>query len=560
MVLTLEERRTVARRNGSRSRGPLSPDTKRISSRNSLKAGLHARVHDLVDENPADNAELRAQWHRDEQPTTAAEKFLVDECYHGNLMAKRFHRAHARALISQQEDVIDGSDRDREEYVESLRRELMGNPKADIAGIIATLKTLSVGLRYLVQEWTLLGAIAENRGFWTPPEFAMAVKMMGVCPGPETSSQHQDVYLLFLLNLQCQPVVSKDYLQSQLEPASRPPELRDWSARELVQPTDESREGLKQWVDSEIASLQELAEKVRTEVELPDLAHLTNLTAILQDPAVVRPFQRAAYEYRSTFYKAQNALVASRKKAAAEQKGTPKNTSQAEPCGSARQEDRAAGTDCEREAAVAVVPAEPAQTPSRTDAASTDIGEPVTAGAIAEEASNGFSPKSETLVEKRVNAPSRAIEADPQNEPHLGVFAPVEPALTPGPEVPSRTPETPAPAPAAACDAMTPEPRAEPGPARQPWPAAGAAVTNRMQAPVRTTEDRPMTPDAIRARHELGRELDAYYAGFQDIDDLDIRAAHAARGPWDILRGEPDEGPAKDEALRAPPGSGSWGW
>ena len=126
MVLTLEERQAVARRTGSRSRGPLSPDTKRISSRNSLKAGLHARVHDLVDENPADNAELRAQWHRDEQPTTAAEKFMVDECYHGNLMAKPFPpRSCAFALISQQEDVIDGSSRDREEYVESLRRGLM---------------------------------------------------------------------------------------------------------------------------------------------------------------------------------------------------------------------------------------------------------------------------------------------------------------------------------------------------------------------------------------------------------------------------------------------------
>ena len=418
------------------------------------------------------------------------------------------------------------------------------------------LKTLSVGLRYLAQEWTLLGAIAANRGFWTPPEFAMAVKMMGASPGPEASSKHQDVYLLFLLNLQSQPVVPEAYLQSQLEPANRPPELRDWSVVELVQPPDESREGLRQWVDSEIASLQELAEKVRTEVELPDLAHLTNLTAILQDPAVVRPFQRAAYEYRSTFYKAQNALVASRKSAAAEQKkGTPKNTSPSEPCGSARPEDRAAGTDGDREAALAVVLAEPVQALSRTETASTDIGAPVTAGWIAEAASNGASTKTEILVEEQVVAPSRAIKADPQNEPHLGVFAPIETPLTAGPETPGRTPETPTSAPAAGWGVLTTEPRAS-----APSSGAGAAVTSQIPVPARTTEDRPMTPDAIRAREERWRELDAYYASFQDIDDPDIRAAHAARGAGAITRGVPDEGPADGEALRPQPGAGSWGW
>ncbi len=557
MVLTREERRAVCRRNGSRSRGPLSPETKRISSRNSLKAGLHARVHDLIDENPADNAELRAQWHRDEQPATAAEEFLVDECYHGNLMAKRYHRAHARALLSQQEDVVDCSDRDREKYVESLRQELMGNPKADIAGIIATLKTLGAGLLYLVKEWTLLGTIAENRGFWTPPEFAMAVKLMGACPGPETSSKHQDVYLPVLVEPPLtSPWCRRAILSRSSKPASRPQELRDWSAQELVQSPDESRAGLKQWVASEIASLQELAETVRTEVEQPNLANLTNLTAILSDPAVVKLFQRAAYEYRSTFYKAHDKLVASRKSAAAEQKkGTPKNTSPSESCGSAQQEDRAAGTDRDREAAVVVVPAEPVQAPSRAETASTDIGEPVTAGWIAEEASNGFGTKTEILVQERVVAPSKAIKADPQNEPHLGVFAPIETSLTVGSETPGRTSETPTPAPAAGWDAKTTEPRAS-----APSSGAGAAVTSQIPVPARTTEDRPMTPDAIRAREELWRELDAYYASFQDIDDPDIRAAHAARRPWDITRGVPDEAPADGEALRAPPGAGSWGW
>ncbi len=82
--------------------------------------------------------------------------------------------------------------------------------------------------------------------------------------------------------------------------------------------------------------------------------------------------------------------------------------------------------DESRGAATLVARAEPARAPSRIEAGRTDIGEPVTAGSIAEGASNGVITKTETLVDERVEAPSRALKADPQNEPHLGVFAPIE--------------------------------------------------------------------------------------------------------------------------------------
>ena len=72
---------------------------------------------------------------------------------------------------------------------------------------------------------------------------------------------------------------------------------------------------------------------------------------------------------------------------------------------------------------VLVAPDRTAQELSRTEPKSTEIGEPVTVGWIAKDAKTGASTKSEVLVGEWVETPSRAIEADPQNEPHLGIFA-----------------------------------------------------------------------------------------------------------------------------------------
>ncbi len=561
MVLTLEERRQVARRNGSLSKGALTPQTRRICSRNSLKDGVFARVHDLVDEDPLENARLRAKWFHDEQPTTTAEELLVNECYQGNLMALRYHRAHARALVQQQVGAIEASDKAYNASLESIKNELAGNPEADFSALVATLKTFGFGLFYLIEEWTRLGALVEKRGYWTRDDSYTAVKLMGARPGPESAAERDDVYLLIMLNLQCQPVRAEGYIQSLLEPASRPLGLRDWSVAELAPPPEESREGLKRWIASEVASLQALAEQISAEVDQPNLANLTNLAAILLDPELAKRFQGAASNYRSTYYKAHNTLVASRKSAAAEpKKGAPKNTSKTESRGADKQDDRAAGND--RDAAVVVAPAEPAQASSRIETGSADIGEPVTVSLIAQEGSTGASPKTEVVVEERVEWSTRGIEAEFKNEPTLGVFAPVETPLTPGPEALGRASETPAPAPSVGRGALTTGPRADvSGPASAPWHEAGAAVTTRIQAPAEWNEDRLMTPDEIKAAKEaLERKIVALCATELTIEDIRARAADFAEDDWDSSPGVPDEGPGGGEALRSPPGAGSWGW
>src|SRR5262249_19288493 len=108
--LTPEEKArkaAIARKNGALSKGPVKYDGKLTSSKNAVKDALYARVHTLSDEDPMEALQLRQRWLDDMKPRNVAEEALVDECYHGHLMSKRYHRAKARALQSQQRDIID---------------------------------------------------------------------------------------------------------------------------------------------------------------------------------------------------------------------------------------------------------------------------------------------------------------------------------------------------------------------------------------------------------------------------------------------------------------------
>jgi hypothetical protein len=106
----------IARRNGALSKGPVTYDGKLTSSKNAMKDALCARVHTLSDEDPMEALRLRQRWLDDMKPYNVAEEALVDECYHGHLMSKRYHRAKARALQSQQRDIIEACTRRRQTW------------------------------------------------------------------------------------------------------------------------------------------------------------------------------------------------------------------------------------------------------------------------------------------------------------------------------------------------------------------------------------------------------------------------------------------------------------
>src|SRR6476660_2005356 len=108
MVISIEERREISRKNGAKSRGAKSNATKLICSRNSLKHGYYAVVHNLPDENPFEVLELRARYFADLAPKTVAEEFLTQQCFQAHLQANRVERAR-RAKLTRQMDAATAS-------------------------------------------------------------------------------------------------------------------------------------------------------------------------------------------------------------------------------------------------------------------------------------------------------------------------------------------------------------------------------------------------------------------------------------------------------------------
>jgi hypothetical protein len=74
-----EKQLTASRTNGSQSRGPVTPEGRRNSSRNSLRHGLFSRAVVLDNESPRRFQSLIDSLFRQFQPETPVEAFLIEK-------------------------------------------------------------------------------------------------------------------------------------------------------------------------------------------------------------------------------------------------------------------------------------------------------------------------------------------------------------------------------------------------------------------------------------------------------------------------------------------------
>jgi hypothetical protein len=317
MVVPLEARRRDSRDTGSKSRTSLTGDLVSNASRSGLQDGLFARVHCLDDENPDALAALRERYFRENRPRDAVEEFLVNECYLGDVLRERFNRALATELKRQQRQIRQRWDEERQATVGLLRDQLVDPETVDLYPIIVELKAFGHGLEYLGGQWLRLRKAITTRGFFTPDEMNMGVRLMGVKPAIETVAQHQDAFLFMVWSLGCHPAAPAGMIDRLLDPAHRPEGLADASRDDLLPDVASVREQLIKWVDDELADLAALAERVAREVDGPELARVLNPAAVVIDPEKAQRFDRAQKNYQSTFYRAFNALEAHRKREAA---------------------------------------------------------------------------------------------------------------------------------------------------------------------------------------------------------------------------------------------------
>jgi hypothetical protein len=84
------------RRNALYSTGPRSVEGKAASRFNALKTGIQATSLVIPGEDPAELQELASGYHREFQPATPLERFVVDSLIHDEWQIRRYHAIEAR--------------------------------------------------------------------------------------------------------------------------------------------------------------------------------------------------------------------------------------------------------------------------------------------------------------------------------------------------------------------------------------------------------------------------------------------------------------------------------
>lgn len=88
------------RRNSLKSTGPRSVEGKAASRFNALKTGITAHSMVIPGEDPTELDTLAADYHRQFQPGTALERFLVDALVSSEWQIRRLHRIEAQLWVT----------------------------------------------------------------------------------------------------------------------------------------------------------------------------------------------------------------------------------------------------------------------------------------------------------------------------------------------------------------------------------------------------------------------------------------------------------------------------
>ena len=84
------------RQNSQKSTGPRTPEGKAVSRFNALQSGIHAASLVIPGEDPAALEALTADYHRQFQPATPLECFLVDTIIHADWQLRRLRLVEAQ--------------------------------------------------------------------------------------------------------------------------------------------------------------------------------------------------------------------------------------------------------------------------------------------------------------------------------------------------------------------------------------------------------------------------------------------------------------------------------
>src|SRR4029077_17354722 len=120
-----------SRRNGCKSQGPKSPETKQKSAQSSRKFGLFAKTLALPHELPQ-WAERSNLWHIYYQPRSPASMHLTNECARATLMADRCESYRQATIEKQTQKETQKFHAAEKQKASHLARDLRVQPAANV--------------------------------------------------------------------------------------------------------------------------------------------------------------------------------------------------------------------------------------------------------------------------------------------------------------------------------------------------------------------------------------------------------------------------------------------
>jgi hypothetical protein len=303
MTLTAEQRSEVSRKNGSRSRGPKTPEGKKQSSMNALKHGMRAKALAMANEDPEAVAARSTSWIGYYQPKSPAAQHLVNLCISSTLLSDRCQRAHDAELADQVDDTALLWEKERWDAVETLKGRLDDDPGEAVAALEAT----GHGCRWMIARWGGLGRALQERGSWGPYEADEATRLMGA--DPDRLADDPLAYLAVVHNLRCQPEPDEALIDDLTGPECRPAGLRTIDRDAWLPGPSECRYLLEAMVADRVDRLIEL-ERVRAAADAAERGRALDRALVLRDGESARLILRYHAESRTAFHRAYKDLVA----------------------------------------------------------------------------------------------------------------------------------------------------------------------------------------------------------------------------------------------------------
>ena len=224
------------RRNGARSKGPVSQAGKDRSRLNSVTHGLRAKTPVLLDEDPQALADRMRAWTASLSPCDDVEQRAVDDAVTYSWLQDRARRAQVARInaniLNYGVDDAKTTAHEVDDLGERLFKDRMGplmlypsatfgergdigrdpsasyaGPKADDpdrpAAIVLSLQSTLPGCEWMIGEWARLKAVLDEGQAWVPSDKLKATRLLG--KQPFDVIDERDVALVYMASFVLKP-------------------------------------------------------------------------------------------------------------------------------------------------------------------------------------------------------------------------------------------------------------------------------------------------------------------------------------------------------------------